>query len=51
MDTIYTEEDAWDASEYSDKERMQFVEQLNSKQYKDVEKFFATVTNCHILLR
>jgi hypothetical protein len=43
MDTIYTEEDAWDASEYSAKERMQFVEQLNSKQYKDVEKFFATM--------
>lgn len=43
MDTIFTEEDAWDAKDYSAKERLDFIEQLNSKQYKEVEKFFATM--------
>ena len=43
IDTIFTEEDAWDSSEYSHKERLEFIEQLNSKQYKEVEKFFATM--------
>ena len=43
IDTIFTEEDAWDSSEYCHKERLEFIEQLNSKQYKEVEKFFATM--------
>ena len=43
MDTIFTTEDAWDAKDYSSKERLDFIEQLNSKQYKEVEKFFATM--------
>jgi len=43
MDTIFTAEDAWDAKDYSAKERLDFIEQLNSKQYKEVEKFFATM--------
>ena len=43
MDTIFTEEDAWEAKDYTSDERVKFVEQLNSKQYKKVEKFFATM--------
>jgi len=43
IDTIYTQEDAWDAKDYTSKERVEFVEQLNSKQYKEVEKFFSTM--------
>ena len=43
IDTIYTQEDAWDAKDYTSKERVEFIEQLNSKQYKEVEKFFATM--------
>ena len=43
MDTIYTEEDAGDAKDYSPSERIDFVEKLSSKQYKEVEKFFATM--------
>ena len=39
MDTIYTGEDAWDAKDYTPQERMDFVEQLNSCQYKKVENF------------
>ena len=43
MDTIYTEEDAWDVNDYTPSERIEFVEKLSSKQYKEVEKFFATM--------
>ena len=43
MDTVYTEEDAWEAKDYTPDERVKFIEQLNSKQYKEVEKFFASM--------
>ena len=43
MDTIFTGEDAWDAKDYTPSERMDFVEQLNSSQYKKVENFFSTM--------
>ena len=43
IDTVYTQEDAWDSSDYSSDEKIQFIEQLNSKQYKQVERFFATM--------
>ena len=43
MDTVFTEEDAWEAKDYTSDERVKFVEQLNSKQYKKVENFFATM--------
>ena len=43
IDTVYTEEDAWEGKDYSHEERVKFIEQLNSKQYKEVEKFFATM--------
>ena len=43
MDTVFTEEDAWDARDYTPDERIDFVNQLNSKQYKAVEKFFAAM--------
>ena len=43
IDQIYTQEDAWDAKDYTPEERVEFVEQLNSKQYKEVEKFFSTM--------
>ena len=43
IDTVFTEEDAWDAKDYTPDERIDFVNQLNSKQYKAVEKFFATM--------
>ena len=43
METVFTKEDAWDSNDYSPEERMQFIEQLSSKQLKEVEKFFATM--------
>ena len=43
MDTVYTGEDAWDANDYTPDERIEFIEQLNSQQYKKVENFFSTM--------
>ena len=43
IDTVYTEEDAWEGKDYTSAERLKFIEQLNSKQYKEVEKFFSTM--------
>ena len=43
MDTVFDKEDAWEAKDYSLNERIKFIEQLNSKQYKEVERFFETM--------
>ena len=43
IETVYTEEEAWEGSDFSNEERMKFIEQLNSKQYKKVEEFFTTM--------
>ena len=43
IDTVFTEEEAWDAKDYTSDEKLEFIEQLNSKQYKQVEKFFASM--------
>ena len=43
MDTVYTKEDAWESKDYSPNERLEFIEQLSSKQFKQVERFFATM--------
>ena len=43
MDTVYTKEEAGESKDYSPDERLEFIEQLNSKQFKEVERFFATM--------
>ena len=43
MDTVYNKEEAWESKDYTPDERLQFIEQLNSIQFKQVEKFFATM--------
>ena len=43
MDTIFNGEDAWEAKDYSAQEGLDFVQQLNSQQYKKVENFFSTM--------
>ena len=43
IDMIYDEEESWDASDSSERELEEFVEQLNSKQFKLIEKFFETM--------
>ena len=51
MDTIFDGEDAWEAKDYSAQERLDFVQQLNSQQYKKVEEFSRQCLNYHILLK
>jgi len=43
IDQVYNEEESWSASEYSKKELSAFLEQLSSKQFKEIEKFFETM--------
>ena len=43
INQVYTEEEAWDASECTKKELREFVEQMNSKQFKKLEEFFNTM--------
>ena len=43
IDKIYNEEEVWDSSDVSKKELMEFLEGMNSSQFKDIEKFFETM--------
>jgi len=43
MDVIFNEEESWPASESTKKELEDFVDQLNTKQFKMIENFFATM--------
>lgn len=43
IDSIYSEEEAWTASEFSKKELNEFLEQLNSSQFQQIERFFETM--------
>ena len=43
IDMIYNEEESWSATDSTKKELSEFIEQLNTKQFKEIEKFFATM--------
>tara|TARA_Y100000401_G_scaffold110313_1_gene107425 strand:+ start:387 stop:1109 length:723 start_codon:yes stop_codon:yes gene_type:complete len=43
IDVIFNEEESWPASESTSKELEDFVDQLNTKQFKLIEDFFATM--------
>ena len=43
VDKIYNEEEAWDASDVTKSEIIEFLEQMNSSQFKEIEKFFETM--------
>ena len=43
IDKIYTEEEVWSTSDCTKKEVVSFLEQMSSKQFKEVEKFFETM--------
>ena len=40
---VYNEEESWDATDCTKKELRDFVESMNSKQFKEVENFFETM--------
>ena len=43
IDTIYSADEAWSAEDVTKKELQDFLDQLNTKQFQDIEKFFATM--------
>jgi len=43
IEQVYNEEESWSAKDCTKKELREFVEQLSSKQFKEVENFFATM--------
>ena len=43
IDKIYNEEEVWDSSDVSKKELLEFLEGMNSSQFKEIEKFFETM--------
>ena len=43
IDKIYTEEEVWAAADLSKKELVDFLEQMNSFQFKQIEQFFETM--------
>jgi len=43
IDKIYTEDEVWSAADVTKKEVVEFLESMNSSQFKDIEKFFETM--------
>lgn len=43
IDKIFTEDEAWSTSDVTKKELVDFLESMNSSQFKDIEKFFETM--------
>ena len=43
VDQVYSEEESWAAADCTKKELTQFVESLNSNQFKEIETFFETM--------
>ena len=50
IDKVYSEEEVWATADCSKKEVNEFLEQMNSLQFKEVEKFYETMPKiCHTL--
>ena len=43
IEQVFNEEESWSASDCTKKEMTEFLEQLSSKQFKEIEKFFETM--------
>lgn len=43
IEQVYSEEESWSASDCSKKELVEFLDQLTSNQFKEIEKFFDTM--------
>jgi len=43
IDVVYDEEESWSAADCTKKELEEFVEQMNTKQFKEIESFFITM--------
>ena len=43
IDTVFTEEEAWSASDCTQAELVKFIEQLSSAQFQKIENFFSSM--------
>ena len=43
IDMVFSEDEAWESKDCTKKELTEFVEQLNSAQFKEIEQFFETM--------
>ena len=43
VDQVYSEEESWTQEDCTKQELVEFIEQLNSSQFKEIEKFFDTM--------
>lgn len=43
VDKIFTEDEVWSSADVTKKELVDFLEQMNSAQFKEIEKFFETM--------
>jgi len=43
IDKVYTEDEVWSTSDCTKKELNEFLESMNSKQFKEIEQFFTTM--------
>lgn len=43
IDMVYNKDESWDADDCSKEELTEFIEQMNTKQFKEVETFFSTM--------
>jgi len=43
VDKIYNEDEVWVAADVTKKEMVEFLDQMNSSQFKEIEKFFETM--------
>ena len=43
VDKVFSEDEAWTSEDFTSKEINDFLEQMNSSQFKQIEKFFTTM--------
>lgn len=43
IDKVYSEDEAWTTDDFTKKEITDFLEQMNSQQFKEIESFFSTM--------
>ena len=43
IDKVYSSDEAWTTDDFTKKEVMEFLEQMNSAQFKEIESFFSTM--------
>ena len=43
IEQVYNQEESWNSSDFTKKQMKEFIEQLTSKQFKEVENFFNTM--------